>query len=100
MFAVTTVLTLALVIGANTAIFSVIESILLKPLPYPAQDRLVAVMQTAPGVGIKNLDTSAGNSSNYRDESTPFADLGLWDQGTEPVTGLGDPERLATLAVT
>lgn len=100
MFAATTVLTLGLVIGANTAIFSVIESVVLEPLPYPDQDRLVGVMQTAPGVGIKNLDTSAANYFNYREENATFADIGLCESGTETVTGLGDPERVATLTVT
>jgi hypothetical protein len=52
-FAATSVLTLGLAIGANTAIFGVIESILWKPLPFPEQDRTVAVLQRAQGVGIK-----------------------------------------------
>ncbi len=100
MFAATTVLTLGLAIGANTAIFSVIESILLKPLPFPRQDRLVAVMQTAPGVGIKDLNTSPGDFFTYREESSTFADIGLWRGGSETVTGIGDPERVVTIAVT
>jgi putative ABC transport system permease protein len=100
MFAVTTIVTLALAIGANTAIFSVIEGILLKPLPFPQQDRLVAVMQTAPGVGIKDLNTSPADYFNYREESSTFSGIGLWQAGSETVTGTGDPERVVTLSVT
>jgi putative ABC transport system permease protein len=99
MFAATTVLTLGLAIGANTAIFGVIESILWKPLPFPEQDRIVAVLQTAPGVGIKDLNTSAADFFTYREESSTFADIGLWESGAETVTGLGEPERVGTLAV-
>ncbi len=100
MFAATTIATLALVIGANTAIFSVIESILIKPLPYPQQDRLVAVMQTAPGVGIKDLNTSAAGYFNFREENTAFADIALWESGFETVTGLVEPQRVETVSVT
>jgi putative ABC transport system permease protein len=100
MFAATTVLTLGLAIGANTAIFGVIESILWKPLPFPKQDRIVSVRQTAPGVGIKDLNTSAGDFFTYREESSTFADIGLWESGAETVTGLGEPERVVTMTVT
>jgi putative ABC transport system permease protein len=100
MFAATAVLTLGLAIGANTAIFSLIESILWKPLPFPQQDRIVAVLQTAPGVGIKDLDTSAADFFTYGEESSTFADIGLWEAGYESVTGLGEPERVASLTVT
>jgi putative ABC transport system permease protein len=99
-FAATGVLTLGLAIGANTAIFSLIESILLKPLPFPEQDRIVAVLQTAPGVGIKDLNTSAAGFFNYREENSTFAGIGMWEGGYESVTGLGEPERVGTLAVT
>jgi predicted permease len=100
MFAATAVLTLGLAIGANTAIFSLIESILLKPLPFPDQDRIVVVLQTAPGVGIQDLNTSAAGFFNYREENSTFADIGLWEGGYESVTGLEEPERVASLTVT
>ncbi len=99
-FSATVVVTLAVAIGANTAIFSLLECILWKPLPFPEQDRMVAVMQTAPGVGIKELNASAADFFTYREESATFADIGLWQAGYESVAGLGEPERVATLAVT
>src|SRR5437764_668913 len=55
MFTVVTLVTIALGVGANSAIFSVINGILLKPLPYHEPERLVSVWQTAPGIGIKDL---------------------------------------------
>jgi putative ABC transport system permease protein len=100
MFTVTTLVTLALGIGANSAIFSVIEGVLLKPLPFPEPDRLVAVWQTAPGINIKDLNASAGDYFTYREEGSTFEDVGLWNDCAAAVTGLAEPERVACLAVT
>jgi len=99
-FAAATVLTLGLAIGANTAIFTLIENILWKPLPFPDQDRLVSVFQTAPGVGIKDLSASAADFFTYREQSSTFEDIGVSQGGFETVTGRGEPERVATLAIT
>src|SRR5437868_13249157 len=99
-FTLATMMTLALGIGANTAIFSVINSVLLKPLPFPEPDRLVGVWQTAPGVNIKDLNVSAGDYFTYREENTTFEDVGLWDGCAASVTGLAEPERVDCLAVT
>jgi hypothetical protein len=57
-FTLATLVTLALGIGANTAIFSIIDSVLLKPLPFPEPDRVIGVWQTAPGVDIRDLNAS------------------------------------------
>jgi hypothetical protein len=57
-FTLATLVTLALGIGANTAIFNFIDSVLLKPLPFPEPDRLIGVWQTAPGVDIRDLNAS------------------------------------------
>ena len=66
------ILTLALGIGATTAIFSVIEGVLVKPLPYPRPERLVALSHVAPGFHIKDLNIAASLYFIYREESRVF----------------------------
>ncbi len=99
-FTITTVVTLALGIGANTAIFSMINSMLLKPLPFPQPDRLVAVWQTAPGVNIKDLNASIADYVTYREESKTFADVAIWAGGSATVTEFADPERVDGISAT
>jgi len=99
-FALATVLTLALGIGANTAIFSVVHTVLLKPLPFPEPDRLIAVWQTAPGVEIKDLNASMADYVTYREESKTFADVALWAPNSVTVTEFSDPERVDCLYAT
>ena len=84
-----TVLTLALGIGANTAIFSVIEGVLLKPLPYPRSDELVALDHAAPGVNLPQAGAAPFQYFTYREEGRVFQDVGLWNTGTVSVTGTG-----------
>src|SRR3954468_8062747 len=79
-FTVATLVTLALGIGANTAIFSVVDSVLLKPLPFPEPDRLVGLWQTAPGVDIKDLNASIADYVTYREQSRTPADVPLWNR--------------------
>ena len=71
-----TVLTLALGIGANTAIFSVIEGVLLKPLPYPRSDELVALDHAAPGVNLPRAGAAPFQYFTYREEGRVFQDVG------------------------
>ena len=71
-FSAATVLTIALGIGAATAIFSAVDGVLLKPLPYPHSDRLVALQHTAPGIGIKELNMAPSLYFTYSDESRVF----------------------------
>ncbi len=99
-FTITTVVTLALGIGANTAIFSMINSMLLKPLPFPQPDRLVAAWQTAPGVNIKDLNASIADYVTYREESKAFADAAIWTGGSATVTEFADPERVDGISAT
>jgi putative ABC transport system permease protein len=94
------VLTLAVGIGANTAIFSVIEGVLLKPLPYPRSEELVVVSHAAPGVKLPHVGAAPFLYFTYRDETQAFQDIGLWNTGTVSVTGLGDPEEAPALFVT
>ena len=100
LFTFITLLTLAVGIGANTAIFSVVNGVLLKPLPYPHPEVLVAVWQTAPGLGIDNLNASPATYLTYREEGRSFEDIGLWQSWSSTVTGLAEPEQVDTLAVT
>jgi len=83
-FTLTTVLTLALGIGATTAIFSVIYSVLLKPLPYPNPDELVRIRHVAAAFGPNDMTTATTQYLTYRDENRTFAAIGLW-QSSRPV---------------
>jgi putative ABC transport system permease protein len=96
-FTATTVLTLALGIGANTAIFSVINSTLLQPLPYPQAGELVDVMETYSGGG-RNGSVSGGAFKDWREGSTKFTGLAAFEQFQRNLTGLGQPERVTGLA--
>lgn len=99
-FAVVALLTLALGTGANTAIFSVLNGALLKPLPFPDSERLVGVWHTAPGLNFDNLNASPSTYLVYRDESRFFEDVGLWNGGSAAVTGLAEPEQVEVLRFT
>jgi predicted permease len=94
------VATLALGIGANTAIFSVIRGVLLKPLPFAEPERLIGVWHTAPGIGIPLLNQSPSFYLTYRDANHTFEDTGIWDTTAVAVTGAGEPERVAAIEVT
>ena len=105
MFATVVLLTLAIGIGANTAVFSVVNSVLLKPLPYPNAEELVAVWHTAPGApGLSSvsgdLRLSASMFFTYAENNRTFRDFGLWFTGSATVTGLAEPEEVRTLLVT
>src|SRR6516165_3281074 len=100
MFTAVTLLTLAVGIGANTAIFSVVEGVLLKPLPYPHPGELVAVSLTAPGLNIKDLSPSPADYLIYREQNRTLQDIALYMGDSRNVTGLAQPEHVAGLDVT
>ena len=102
MFSAVALLTLALGIGANTAIFSVIEGVLIKPLPFAHADSLVGIWHTAPGVaGIGNkVELCPTMYFTYREQNRVFEKLGVWSAGGASVTGVGDPEQVRALLVT
>jgi hypothetical protein len=99
-FTAVTLLTIGIGIGANTAMFSVVNGILLKPLPYRDPEALVGVWQTAPALNIKDLQASPSDYFTFRDENRSFEHFGVWNSGSVSVTGLGPPERVQSLSVT
>ncbi|MBC7924541.1 MAG: ABC transporter permease [Bryobacteraceae bacterium] len=99
-FAAVSLLTLTLGIGSNTAIFSLICGVLLKPLPYPQAERLIALSHTAAGVNISDLRMSPSLYFTYRDENRVFEDLSLWSTSTSSITGNAEPEEVPVLMVT
>ena len=86
------VLTLALGIGANTAIFSVVNAVLLNPLPYRDPDRLVALWERVPEHG--RWRTSPANFFDWKKQNTVFEDVAAFGQGSAAFTGVGEPEQL------
>jgi putative ABC transport system permease protein len=99
-FTFLTAVTLALGIGANSAIFSVLEGVLLKPLPYPQSDRLVAMDHTAPGINFVHAGSAPFLYFTYHDEGRVFESTGVWHNGTFTVTGLAEPEQVLAIEAT
>jgi len=100
-FTAAVIVTLALGIGANTAIFAVIESILIRPLAYPQAEALVGVWHTAPGLpGLPRIGLSPSMYFTYREENRSFEQFGLWSSGGASVTGVAEPEMPRALFVT
>ena len=99
-FTVATLITLGAGVGASTAVFSVVEGVLLKPLPYPQPERLVGVWHTAPAINIKDLNASPSTYFIYRDQNRTFQDIGLFTGDSVSVTGVAEPERVQALLVT
>jgi len=94
-FALLAILTLGLGIGANTAIFSVIHGVLLKPLPYADADRLVLVRQSAPLIGRDDVGVSIKEYYTYRKQSADFDGLVEFHQMNFDLLKRGEPDRVA-----
>ncbi|MBY6204475.1 ABC transporter permease [Halomonas denitrificans] len=99
-FLIAVVLTLALGIGANAAIFSMINGLMLKPLPYPDGDRLVAVYNTYPKMGLPNAGVSIPDYLDRRDRAEAFEAVAMYTWDASNLTGQGRPERLLALRTT
>jgi predicted permease len=97
-FTSTVILTLALGIGGTAAIFSVVNGILIKPLPYPESERLVALkLRSREG---RNIDASTAIYLTYKDNNRTFDSVALYMSLTSSITGGGDPEQVQTLSAT
>ncbi len=100
LFTAVILLTLAVGVGANTVIFSVVEGVLLKPLAYPHPDQLIGVWHTAPGIGIEELNMAPSVYFIDREQSTTLQDIGAYTGDSLSVTGAGEPEHVRGLDVT
>lgn len=104
MFTAVALLTLAIGIGANTAVFSVVNCVLLKPLHYPHAEELVALRQLAPGAAglasfSEGLPLSPSMYFTYSEHNRTFQSMGVWSPSSASVTGLAEPEQVRVVAV-
>ncbi len=100
LFTAITLITLAVGIGANTVVFSVVEGVLLKPLSYPHAEQLVGVWYHIPGIEIENLPMAPFLYFLEREQGTTFEDIGVYQGDSLSVTGAGQPEHVPGLDVT
>jgi predicted permease len=100
LFTALALVTLAIGIGANAAIFSVVHGVLIKPLNYPDSDRLVSAPLTAPGLNFPQLFHSPATYFTVREEARAFEEFGVWGTGAASITGVAEPERVDAVVVT
>ncbi len=101
-FSAAVLLSLALGIGANTAIFSVLNAVLIRPLPYPGSDALVGVFNrlVIQGQVFEDAELSPGMYAACKENAKAFESFGVWTSGAATVTGMGDPEQLVIATAT
>ena len=98
-FTAIAVLTLAIGIGASTAIFSVVDTVLLRPLPYRDPEKLVLVSETLPGMSTDEIGVSAGEYQDYRDRNRSFSQVAAYESAGFNLTGTGQPLRVNAAAL-
>jgi predicted permease len=95
-----TIITLAVAIGATTAIFSVVNAVLIQPLPYPDSQQLVGVWHTAPGIDAPQFEQANGTYLLYRRDNHVFDEIGIYRGSTVNLTGGEIPEELTAAEIT
>jgi len=100
LFTAITLLTLAIGIGANTVVFSVVQAVLLKPLNYPQPERLIGLWHEAPGIGLHNINMAPFLYFTDREQAKTIEDIGIFQGDSLSITGSGQPERIPGLDVT
>jgi putative ABC transport system permease protein len=98
-FTVTALATIAICLGANLAIFAVINSILLRPLPFPESDRLVTIFNTYPKAGVENDGSSITNYYERRGNIPAFTSLSIFRYGGEVVGESGSTEQVEVMRI-
>lgn len=99
-FSLVAILTLALAIGADTAIFSAVDAVLLHPLPYPDPDRLLIVQETLPRYALHGIAPTAADYAEFRRQATCFSHVAALTNASATLTGAGEPEDIPALQVT
>jgi len=99
LFAAVIVCVLGIGIGANTAIFSVVDALLLRPLPFPGANRLAFVWETSPR-STTRIGPSGPNYLDYKEQSGSFESMAALELGSGTVTGFGEPQQVPALRVT
>ena len=99
-FAAIAIATLALGIGANTAIFSVVNAVLLRPLPLKEPDRLMTFWFSAPAKGLHHMDLNEALFAYDRERTRTFESLAAFEDGEFALTGSGEPEVVPGAVVT
>src|SRR5690348_1213531 len=99
-FTLIAVITVAAGVGATTAVFSILEGVMLKRLPYPHPEQLVGVWHTAPALNIPELNMSTASYFIYREQGREFQEFGMYNGDSVSVTGNGAPEQIHALDMT
>src|SRR5436305_12040695 len=95
MFTAAVVLTVALAIGANTAIFSVVNAVMLRPLPFGQPDQVIQIAEKNDKLNLTNFGASALNFLSWREQTHTFQEVGAIGYATFTVTGTGEPEQVS-----
>jgi predicted permease len=99
-FALAAALTLAVGVGGVGGLFALVDSVLLRPLPYPDPGRLVTVMHSAAGLGLSEAGQSFGTYHHYRDHSRTLQDFAIYNESVDELSGAAEPERVRVALVT